>query len=92
MRSKMQNLRKLPTNWILTPHEGELSRLLGVSSTKNKANRKKYTFAAQKIFGCIILRKGFRILVANSKGIWEMKSGNSSLAKAGAGFLMETIT
>ncbi len=46
--AKMKNISKLPANWILTPHEVKLSRLLDVSSVKIKANRKKYTLAAQK--------------------------------------------
>ncbi len=89
--AKMQTLPKFPVNWILTPHEGELSRLLNVSSVKIKANRKKYALAAQKKFGCIVLLKGFRTLVASSDGIWEINAGNSSLAKAGTGDVLTGI-
>lgn len=89
--AKMQNISKLPATWILTPHEGELSRLLDVSSVKIKANRKKYALAAQKKFGCVVLLKGFRTLVASSEGIWEINSGNSSLAKAGTGDVLTGI-
>ncbi len=89
--AKMQNLPKLPANWILTPHEGELSRLLDVSSKKIKANRIKYALAAQKKFGCIVLLKGFHTVVANSEEIWEICSGNSSLSKAGTGDVLTGI-
>ncbi|MBC7420331.1 MAG: NAD(P)H-hydrate dehydratase [Bdellovibrio sp.] len=83
--AKMKKLPKLPGTWILTPHEGELSRLLDISSKKIKANRKKYALIAQKKFGCIILLKGFHTLVADSTDVWKVNSGNSSLAKAGTG-------
>ncbi len=90
--AKIQNLPKLPMNWILTPHEGELARMLNVSSAKVKANRKKYALLAQEKFGCIILLKGFRTLVTNSEGIWEISSGNASLAKAGTGDVLTGMT
>ena len=35
--------------------------------------------------------KGFRTLVTNSEGIWEINSGNSSLAKAGTGDVLTGI-
>lgn len=89
--AKMKNFPKLPENWILTPHEGELSRLLNVSSKKIKANRKKYVLAAQRKFGCIVLLKGFRTVVTNSKEIWEIGAGNSSLSKAGTGDVLTGI-
>ena len=89
--AKMKNLPKLPANWILTPHEGELSRLLDVSSKKIKVNRKKYALAAQKKFGCVVLLKGFRTVVTNSKEIWEISAGNSSLSKAGTGDVLTGI-
>lgn len=76
---------QLQENWILTPHEGELARLLKLPSQLIQKNRRKYAVLAQKKFGCIIVLKGFRTLVASKNGLWENQSGNSSLAKAGTG-------
>ena len=76
---------RLPSSWILTPHEGELARLLKVPSAKIKSDRVKYVLLAQKKFGCVVLLKGFRSLVATNSGIYEIQSGNCSLAKAGTG-------
>lgn len=83
--SKMKTLPHLPKNWIITPHEGELARLLKVSSQAIKSDRKYFVQLAQKKLGCIVLLKGFRTLVANSKLQFEIQSGNPALAKAGTG-------
>lgn len=77
--------KKLPANWIVTPHEGELSRILKVPSEKIRADRKKYISIAQKKLGCVVLLKGYRTLVADSKSVLEIQSGNPALAKAGTG-------
>lgn len=76
---------KLLSNWILTPHEGELARLLNLSSSGIKKNREKSTILTQKKFGCIVVLKGHNTLVANSEKLICVKSGNPSLAKAGTG-------
>lgn len=82
---------KLPTSWILTPHEGELSRLINVSSSMIKKDRVKYLKIAQKKYGCIILLKGHRTLIADAKNIFEIQSGNPALAKAGTGDVLTGI-
>lgn len=82
---------KLPSSWILTPHEGELSRLIKVSSATIKKDRIKYLKIAQKKYGCIILLKGHKTLIADVKNIFEIQSGNSALAKAGTGDVLTGI-
>lgn len=83
--AKFKKFPKIPPSWILTPHEGELSRLLNVPSKKIKLNRIKYITKIQKKAGCIIILKGARSLIADGKTIWEIQSGNQALAKAGTG-------
>lgn len=82
---------KLLSNWILTPHEGELARLLVVSCRLIKSNREKYIAMAQKKYGCIVILKGHKALVAMSKKMLRIKSGNSALAKAGTGDVLTGI-
>lgn len=76
---------KLPKSWIVTPHVGELSRILKVSSKTIRENRKKYLIVAQKKLGCVILLKGHKTLVTDGTSIYEIQSGNPALAKAGTG-------
>ncbi len=79
------NIKKLPPSWILTPHEGELSRLLNISANKIRLNRKFHILQATKKFACVVLLKGEKTLIAQQNKITEIKSGNVALAKAGTG-------
>lgn len=82
---------KLPATWVATPHEGELARLLGVSSDQIQKNRIKSVQLAQKKLGCVVLLKGHETLVASSAETKKIKSGNVSLAKAGTGDVLTGI-
>jgi NAD(P)H-hydrate epimerase len=75
----------LPKTWVLTPHEGELARLLKISSEKIRSDRLFWVKQAQKKFGCVVLLKGFHSLVADHKKVFQIMSGNPALAKAGTG-------
>lgn len=75
----------LPYNWILTPHAGEMSRLLGVSAEEIERDRFAAVATAQKKYGCVVLLKGHHTLVANRKTCQIITSGNPALAKAGTG-------
>lgn len=83
--AKFKKIPRLPANWILTPHEGELSRLLNVSSKLIRSNRKEHLQRAQKKFGCTVVLKGNPTLICNNQTIWKNTSGNPALAKAGTG-------
>lgn len=82
---------KFPSSWIMTPHEGELSRLLNISSQQIRKDREKFVRMAQKKFGCTVVLKGDRTLIATSKDVWVNSTGNSALAKAGTGDVLTGI-
>lgn len=82
--SLMKNV-KIPGSWILTPHEGELARLIGVSSSSVKKNRLKSLKVAQKKYGCTILLKGADSLITDGVHTYQVSSGTTALAKAGTG-------
>lgn len=81
----------LPATWILTPHEGEMARLLKTSSEHVKAQRSKSVLELQKKMGCIVLLKGSPTLIADGKNLYTIKSGNPALAKAGTGDVLTGI-
>ncbi len=81
----------LPKTWILTPHEGEMARLLQTSSLYVRQNRKESALALQKKWGCIVLLKGVATLIVDSSHRFENQSGNASLAKAGTGDVLTGI-
>ncbi len=87
---------KLPATWVITPHEGELARILNrfsrVTASQIARNRLKYVTLAREKLGCIVLLKGHHTLIANSNGeIFEIQTGNAALAKAGTGDVLTGI-
>jgi hydroxyethylthiazole kinase-like uncharacterized protein yjeF len=75
----------LPEGWILTPHAGELSRLLGLKATDLEADRLQAVLQAQKTLNCSVLLKGFRTVLRAAGKNFVIYSGNVGLAKAGSG-------
>lgn len=88
--AKMKNVR-LPQNWVLTPHEGELSRLLDIPSEKIRKNPKVFLTQAQKKYGCVILLKGPITYITDGNNIFTSKAGTPALAKAGTGDVLSGI-
>lgn len=80
-----QNLFPLPNHWVITPHAGELSRILKISAQDIERDRFKYALEASKKTGCHVLLKGFRSVLANQDRCLVINAGNSALAKAGTG-------
>lgn len=78
-------IKRLPPSWILTPHEVELARLLGTTSRLVKKNREAALEKAHRKYGCTILLKGQKTLVASEMKLYEFKAGPKALAKAGTG-------
>ena len=72
---------------ILTPHDGELARLLGVPLGELPERDRVETardFALR--YGCTLVRKGHRTLVATPDGaVLENTCGGSALSKGGSG-------
>lgn len=81
----------LTENWIITPHEGELARLLKTSADEIRRDRFKAVRLAQEKFGGIIVLKGKNTLIANNNNTYEIKTGNKALAKAGTGDVLAGI-
>jgi NAD(P)H-hydrate epimerase len=85
-----------PAAWggprVLTPHEGELARLLGRSSKEIAAHRLASVREAAQRFDCVVLLKGPDTLVATPDGAVVVASlGLPSLATAGTGDVLTGI-
>lgn len=79
------NLFPLPSNWVLTPHAGELSRILKTHAQDIERDRFHAAFQAYEKVKCHVLLKGFRSLIAHGSRCLVVNSGNVALAKAGTG-------
>jgi len=82
-----------PGDWagprVLTPHEGELERLLG---HEVKTRRLASVQEAAERFGCVVLLKGADTLVAApGRGVHVSAHGLPSLATAGTGDVLTGI-
>jgi len=82
--------RSAPT--VLTPHEGELGRLLGRDSAWVAAHRLAAVTEGAERFGCICLLKGADALIAApGTGVLVAALGPPSLATAGTGDVLTGV-
>jgi NAD(P)H-hydrate epimerase len=82
--------RAAPT--VLTPHSGELARLLGAKAEEVDAHRLHAVRRAAAVFGSVVLLKGADTLVAaRGKGLLVAGYGQPSLATAGTGDVLSGI-
>lgn len=85
-------IKVLPENCILTPHEAEMSRLLGCTLQKVAQDRELCAKEAAKKWGCTTILKGRNTVICSPSGeVVINKSGNSALAKAGSGDVLTGI-
>lgn len=79
--------RRAPT--VLTPHPGELSRLLDVSVKEIQANRIKYARLMADEYECVVVLKGAGTVIALPDGdIHINPTGNHGMAKGGSGDIL----
>jgi NAD(P)H-hydrate epimerase len=77
---------------ILTPHPGELGRLLGVSAAEIQENREAYVRQAALDYGAIVILKGSRALTAAPDGRLAINTtGNPSMASGGSGDVLTGV-
>jgi len=85
-----------PADWpaprVLTPHEGELARLLGRDSKDVAEHRLAAVREATERFRCVVLLKGPDTLIAApGRGVLVSALGLPSLATAGTGDVLTGI-
>lgn len=82
----------MPGEMVLTPHPGELSRLLGIPAEDITDDPVAAVKAAQEVTGKTVLLKGAPTLIAGPEGkIWVNGTGNEALATAGTGDVLTGI-
>lgn len=80
---------------VLTPHPGEMKRLAKLIGRSEVPSDEKGRIAiatqAAKSFGQVIVLKGHRTVVTDSRKLYVNDTGDSSLSKAGAGDVLSGI-
>ncbi|MFU8793890.1 MAG: NAD(P)H-hydrate dehydratase, partial [Dethiobacteria bacterium] len=78
--------RHLP---VLTPHPGEMARLIGISAKQVQNRRLEIALKNANFWNCNIILKGPNSIITNPKGQAAINpTGNVSLATAGSGDLL----
>jgi NAD(P)H-hydrate epimerase len=82
--------REAPT--VLTPHAGELARLLGATAAEVQARRRASVVEAAERTGAVVLLKGADTLVAGpGTGVLVCEHGTPALATAGTGDVLAGV-
>ena len=86
-------LRGAPAPRVLTPHPGEMGRLLGISIAEVQSDRLVHARALAATTGAIVVLKGARTIVAAPDGqAYINPFACSALATAGSGDVLTGVT
>jgi NAD(P)H-hydrate epimerase len=76
----------------ITPHPGEMARLLGIKTADVQSNRLKAASDAARLWNVYVILKGFHTVVAASDGqLWVNTTGGAGLAKGGSGDVLTGV-
>lgn len=79
-------------DWILTPHPGEIARLLGTTAREVQEDRRAALQNACERYGGTVILKGSGTLVSTNNGAaWLCSAGNAGMASAGMGDVLTGI-
>jgi ADP-dependent NAD(P)H-hydrate dehydratase / NAD(P)H-hydrate epimerase len=81
--------RDAPT--VITPHAGELGRLLGAGAKDISARRLHSARSAAEEHGCCVLLKGSDTLIADGEKVAVNSTGSVALATAGTGDVLSGV-
>jgi NAD(P)H-hydrate epimerase len=77
---------------VLTPHPGEMGRLLGISSDEVQKDRIAVCRDFSTAHSCFVVLKGYRTLISDPEGnVWVNPTGNPGMATAGSGDILTGI-
>lgn len=84
-------VKKVNAPTIITPHAGELSKLIGIKIEEITNNPIKYAKLTAKEFQITVLLKGHETVVANADRAIKLPAASSWLATAGTGDILAGI-
>ncbi len=85
-------LRNLRAQIVITPHPGEMARLLGVGVKEVQSDRINIARSFSKKWGVITVLKGSRTIIASPEGeIYINATGNAGMSTGGSGDVLTGI-
>ena len=76
---------------VVTPHPGEMARLLGVHTKDVQSDREELASYFAKKHRCVVVLKGYRSVIADREFVYVNPSGNSGMATGGTGDVLSGI-
>ncbi len=90
--NRIELLKQVKAPLVLTPHPGEMARLLGVSPKEVEGDRINIARRFAEEYGVYLVLKGSNTLVAAPDGrMWVNLIGNAGMATAGSGDMLAGI-
>lgn len=85
-------LHEFKSDLVLTPHPGEMSRLLNLKVTEIQKNRNVIAKEFAQRYNLVVALKGYHTVVANQEGkTYINQTGNPGMASAGCGDVLTGI-
>ena len=89
---RLELFREREASTVLTPHEGELGRLLEISTEEVAAHRLQYVREAAELSGAVVLLKGEDTIITRPGGPVAINPGGTpALATAGTGDVLSGL-
>ncbi len=86
MAGRLSELASRAAPTVLTPHPGEMGRLLGVSASEIQVDRPAAARRAAELSQAVIVLKGHQTLIADPEGgLYVNPTGNPGMATGGSG-------
>ena len=92
LAGKLDRVKKAPAKRILTPHPGEMARLLGSTVPEVQKDRLGTARKVATECGCVVVLKGAGTVVADADGTaFVVPTGNPGMASGGTGDVLTGI-
>ncbi len=88
---RVEKLKRPNAQFVLTPHPGEMARLLKTSIAAVQADRAKAALECARLSGAVVVLKGAITLVCDGERLYQNSTGNPGMATGGTGDVLTGI-
>jgi hydroxyethylthiazole kinase-like uncharacterized protein yjeF len=89
LASRLEIMKQCKSSIILTPHPGEMARLVGTTTQKVQDDRIGAAKAFATTYGCIVVLKGDKTVIATpDEKVYINPTGNPGMASGGMGDIL----
>ena len=70
---------------LVTPHPGEMGRLVGLSAREVQQDREGAATQFAQRYNCVVALKGYRTIITDGRDVFVNPTGNPGMASGGTG-------